>query len=142
MYLNKYFRFLSNYHDFFQKIQKKANKLKKTLIKVSLYNHWRHPMVISYVATKWGLKHFFYFIFNGVFLFLLFHGTKSELISLRVFSYGAGLYFISRIVKSIWGAFIRFLFLLKKVRYDDDESTDWQRYKKVELKKRGIIEDV
>jgi len=138
MYNLKKLNISQNFYEFSKKIESFSNKYKKIFINLILYNYWINYAVKIYVMLKWAVRHFFYFMFNGFFLYLLFHGTRSNIIALKVFSYGAGIYFISRIVRMMWGAFIRFIFLIRKVKFSEEKLSPYQKYMKKELKARGI----
>lgn len=128
--------------DFFQKYSKKLDKTNK-ISKKFILNTLRLAFVINkltkaYIGTKWGLRHVFVFFVNGFFLYLFIYGTRHPNIIIKVFSLGAALWFISRIIRPIWIVYVQYKHSVSGKKLQSSEVSEWQKYKNNEYKKRGI----
>lgn len=121
------------------KISSLLKKLKFFLLVRLKLDKLRNPAIISYVKLKWLAKSLANVILNGAFIFVGVHGSFFSVpFYVRIFSYGILLFTVTKLVKKIWIAYMRYRFTLDGRSAGVSTVTEYDKYVHSELAKRGI----
>lgn len=107
----------------------------KKAIKFDILRNW---FWIVHTYIKWAILNVIVFIFNGFFIYCGVYLWQYPDPIVKMFAFGAALYFLAKIIRACASSLMTFKMILMKIPFKKDNISDWQKFKKNNLKKRGI----